>query len=1233
MRWDYLFSKAVLQRGMEYYKTKRVSSVMKRGATYQATVIGNGRRYDVEVYLTDSIHPTLYCNCDYAASGLHCKHMAAVMCAIDDGFVERQEETAKLQEEQRHYRVYPFASDGESGEYRFFDLARMTTLLPFYEDTCRAAKEMIASGAVVAQSIEVGYLDHVSSQEQKGIFRGNFKRERFSYPLEMAFDRTAITVAKCNVPGCFCNYSTLRRYSYYSRDEQKLCVHLTALLFLLDQKLKDEQIGDATDSGAHLLLQEYRGIKAKRQAVDVLETSTVILEPQLVRELDNLFVSFKVGRDRMYVVKDLEELVVCVEERETLSLGTKASLDFSTAQFTERARSFYDFIWNVVTGEQNRRTYARESLRYRDDTSENIKARIPLYGKRLDDFFDLASGSRIVFSDRQSVSKGHFMIKFAEKNPRLELTLQKEEDDRGVFHGVRLTGAVPVLFEGQGYHYFFEEQAFYRIPKQQDRHLLALLAAAKGNRTLSMTIGRRYLSEFYYRVLPSVKEFAHVEEPDREVVEKYLPPEVTFAFLLDADAKNIYCRALAKYGEQECNLMDWRMGELRKEEFRDVQLESEALNVVEELFCRKDWERKQFHCGQDTDQIYAFLESGVGRLLELGEVKSTDAFRRLRIRRKVKLTVGVSVKSDIMDLQVTSEELSQEELLDILQSYQYRKKYYRLRNGDFLNLDEQNLRQLADMFEAMHITAREFVEGKMQLPLYRALYLDKMLEESEGLYTNRDQHFKQLVKNFKTVEDSDFEIPAKLLGVMRKYQKYGHRWLRTLEHFGFGGILADDMGLGKTLQVISVILAAASAHKERPDEAEYLPSLVVTPASLVYNWQEEFRRFAPEIRVLIVAGLQEERRELIKNYREYDVLITSYDLLKRDIAEYEDKEFLYQVIDEAQYIKNHTTAAAKSVKVIKSRVRYALTGTPIENRLSELWSIFDYLMPGYLYGYETFRRELEIPIAKNKEEQATARLRKMVSPFILRRLKSDVLKDLPEKLEEVCYAHMEEKQQQVYDGQVVHMQQMLAASDDEDFRKNKFLVLAELMKIRQICCDPALLFEDYRGESAKREACMELVHAAIEGEHKVLIFSQFTSMLELLEKDLRAEKISYYKIIGETPKERRVELVRAFNEDDTPIFLISLKAGGTGLNLTGADIVIHYDPWWNLAVQNQATDRAHRIGQTKVVSVYKLIVKDSIEEKILHMQEEKKNLADEILSGENGGIANLSREELLELLV
>ena len=455
----------------------------------------------------------------------------------------------------------------------------------------------------------------------------------------------------------------------------------------------------------------------------------------------------------------------------------------------------------------------------------------------------------------------------------------------------------------------------------------------------------------------------------------------------------------------------------------------------------------------------------------------------------------------------------------------------------------------------------------------------------------------------------------------------GYRWLRTLDAHRFGGILADDMGLGKTLQVITVLLAV---RNENPEERR--PSLIVSPASLVYNWKEEIRTFADSLKAVTVTGTRKERKEIIENREDADVLITSYDLLKRDISMYEGAQFRFLVADEAQYIKNHNTAAAKSLKLVRADTRYALTGTPIENRLTELWSIFDFLMPGLLYSFEEFRSGIETPIVKSGDEEARGRLRRMVTSFILRRKKNEVLKDLPEKLEELRYAHMESKQQKLYDGQVVRMRKKLQTADESDFRKGKIEILAELTHIRQICCDPSLLFEDYDGQSAKKELCLELIDSLIDGEHRALIFSQFTTMLGKLEEELKKKGIEYYKITGATPKERRIELVRKFNAGTVPLFLISLKAGGTGLNLTGADVVIHYDPWWNLAVQDQATDRAHRIGQTKVVNVYKLIVKGTIEEKIVEMQESKRQLADDILQADGVSSAAFSREELLELL-
>ena len=394
----------------------------------------------------------------------------------------------------------------------------------------------------------------------------------------------------------------------------------------------------------------------------------------------------------------------------------------------------------------------------------------------------------------------------------------------------------------------------------------------------------------------------------------------------------------------------------------------------------------------------------------------------------------------------------------------------------------------------------------------------------------------------------------------------------------------------------------------------------------------EFARFAPGLRVCLIAGSQEERRQRIHDYKNWDVLVTSYDLLKRDGAEYEGISFASQILDEAQYIKNHATAAAKAVKIIRSRVRFALTGTPIENRLSELWSIFDFLMPGFLYGYTHFREKLEAPIVKLEDKEALERLGKLTAPFILRRLKRDVLTELPPKNESVFYTEMSEEQRKLYLAVLAQAQQKLRERDTPFLGQNKLAVLAMLTKLRQICCDPGLCYAGYKGGSAKLDSCIELILEARDNGHKLLLFSQFTSMLAVLEERLLREGVSSFLLQGSTPREERAELVRRFNEDDTTVFLISLKAGGTGLNLTGADMVIHYDPWWNLAAQNQATDRAYRIGQDKKVTVFKLIMKDTVEENMLRLQQMKQSLADGVITEGTMELSSLTGRDVMRLL-
>ncbi len=1112
------------------------------------------------------------------------------------------------------------AKDRES---RYFDKDKISLSMNFGTSVQEKAKQLVRQNKIEFGEFSTGYVPEESRMVGQMCAVGIDKGRRFKVSVICAPDKVLYSECSCN--------ECVTHYGWYQ--EKKKCAYVYAVFTRLCDYLAEHDAGDSTDKSGMNLMNRFRKRHISQTVTQALsQTESLTLEPRLVREDDGLEVSFRYGGTRKYVVKELGRFCSLVRGEEKAVYGSKTELPHGEGVLDAQGRKWYAFIQRIVqedrkAGERQLRKsspwggyYSRGEMKF---------PTLDLMGGRLDQFYELVGENSLEYEDKTSYEKNKRFLHCAEEIPHIKMQLSPVlKGAWKSFQGLEVKCDMPEFYEGQESIYFIREDRLCRTGRGQLDRVMPLLEQAR-NGNVRFSIGKKNLSEFYYTVLPMFSDALEVLETDPDTIQANLPPQVEFTFYLDAPGNDLTCRIEARYGEQKVSCLDYFKKDVDIEgfpAFRMMNREQEVAYVAMQLFPEIDIEQEELKCERQEDSIYEILSHGLDTLAELGELQCTDRFNRLSIMKKLTVAVGVSVSQGMLNLDIDSTDVSREELLEILKSYRVHKKFHRLKNGDFLNLEgDENLAMLNEMLETMRIPPKEFVKGKMQLPLYRTLYLDKMLEGSAGIYSKRDSHFKNLVKEFKTVNDADYEEPETLRRVMRNYQRTGYKWLRVLASRGFGGILADEMGLGKTLQMIAVLLASKN-------EGTAGTSLIVCPAALVYNWVEEFAHFAPELKVEAVAGGQEVRRQKIADALQCDVLVTSYDLLKRDIDQYEGIRFLYEVIDEAQYIKNHTTAAAKAVKVVQSEHRFALTGTPIENSLSELWSIFDFLMPGFLYGYETFRREFEVPVVKNNDDDAMKRLQRIAAPFILRRCKNDVLSDLPDKMEENRYVQLEEEQRRLYDAQVVHMQAMLSKQNNEDFSKNKLKVLAELTKLRQICCDPSLCFEDYGGESAKLESCMELVDSAIDGGHRILLFSQFTSMIAILQERLTEKGVAFYTITGSTAKEKRLQLVKEFNEGDTPVFLISLKAGGVGLNLTGADVVIHYDPWWNLAVQNQATDRAHRIGQTKKVTVYKLIVRKSIEEKIQKLQEKKRGLAEQILGAEAADIGSMSREELLELL-
>ena len=1121
---------------------------------------------------------------------------------------KRREAEKKKKEAQKLSAASFFPGEEPSGTY--FDLKRALRGMKTNQYAVEKANAFLAADGVRLSDTALSF----SASGQQVLTAKGWVDDEDSG----SYVRTSLESDKFESLQCSCSPP----YYYFSSSDE-LCGHKLALLTKLREFIHRENPGDATDRAADAFLMAMDGYAAVPEADEQDEPQRlrcVSLKPRLLLEDGHLTLSYKIGQlgGKQLLLRAYRDFLDALESHTLFQLNKSMSLDFRAHDLTEDSLPWLTFLQRRMS--ETEIANDQVSYGYYNARTLKVKTRDELAGAMLDRFYEMAEGSRVEYS----VERAETMLRVGHANMRVSLSTSRIPES-GPLLGVAVSGKMPVILKGSAGSYMLTSDSLSKITREEELALRPFRSASDASGNISFRIGKERLAEYYYRVLPQLTQSPYVDLEDAcaEEAEALLPPEPQFRFRLDLDSALgiITCEVLVRYGEAS----PFRLPcPAHPNQYRDAVQEERVLRTVNRYFPKLLRAQALHYLNYSDDALYSVLTETVTELQRFGLVEGSDAINRAPLKPMPQLRVGVSVESGLLEIELLSRDMSPEELLGVLESYRQKKRYHRLRSGAFLALErDSQLAELETLSAGMDFSLEDAIQGGARVPMYRALYLDSLLEEHDAIVSNRDRTYRALIKNFHTIRDADFEVPNAQAEILRPYQVHGYKWLRTLAAAGFGGILADEMGLGKTLQFISLVQALS-------DAGSMSLALVVCPASLVYNWQEEFQRFAPGLQTQVMTGPAAQRKSRFAELAEGTVCITSYDLLRQDIAEYRKKSFSVMVLDEAQYIKNQKAAMTKAVKAIRSDLRFALTGTPIENRLAELWSIFDYLMPGFLYSYPEFSRRLETPIVKQKDRDATARLKQMTAPFILRRLKADVLKDLPAKLEEVRYTRFEDEQRKIYDGQVVRMKQLVARSEGSG--EDKLRLFSELTRIRQICCDPSLLLEGYTGGSAKRSACMELIQSAIGGGHRMLVFSQFTSMLALLEADLAEAGIPCFKLTGATPKEQRLHLVREFNEGSTPVFLISLKAGGTGLNLTGADVVIHYDPWWNLAAQNQATDRAHRIGQQNQVTVYRIIVKDTIEERILAMQEAKHDLAEAVLSGEGQSLAALSNEELLALL-
>ena len=1014
------------------------------------------------------------------------------------------------------------------------------------------------------------------------------------------------------------------------------CVHAKALQEAFARQQKAEHTPPvSTSPEIRMMIREY----TNREVARILgeeEREPVYLHPYLQIRRGEVLLEARIGREKRYIVKNLLEFAQAVHSGKRVEYGKGMAFEHVPSAFAPESRPFLDLLLEEADA------YIRhyEEMRGHAGLPLPVMRALTLGSAARDRLFDLLEGKEVQTEDEKGAER---VCRVERKDPRFPVEVEARGDGIAVTVPSALTSfrGEQRLYVADGLHLFgcselYTETmgVFLEQMEQGGREC----GSRKEKREL--LVGSRDIPLFYARVLEGMEALGILQSPEIDW-EKYRPEALKARFEFDSDSPDeLRLRPTLSYGDFTFSpLADEHVP---REICRDVPAEFYISRLITRYFSYWEDESGELVIRGDEEALYQVLSEGMPQFQEVGEVWLSESVRHLRVLPPPEVSMGVSLGGGWLDLKIETAGIDPAELLQVLSEYRQKKKYYRMKNGEFLQLSGGGLQALDSLTADLGLTKSEFQAGEAKIPAYRAFYLDSLSGDGRMKLFQRDEAYGMMVRDLKTAQSVSYAVPAVLEKTLREYQKIGYTWMRTLARYHFGGILADDMGLGKTLQVIALLTAfyqekteQKAAGNEGSGSELPLPSLIVCPASLVYNWGQEFARFSPGIRVLLIAGTAKERQEQLEEQMRMEasegaqVIITSYDLLKRDRAAYLGRTFEYEIIDEAQVIKNAKTQGAKAVKEISANVRFALTGTPVENRLSELWSIFDFLMPGFLYGYRKFRERYELPIVKNQDPEALTALRRMTGPFVLRRLKKDVLRELPGKEERIVYSAASGRQQKLYTASALKLKEALAGGAWSG--NGKLEVLSQLMRLRQICCDPALCFEDYTGESAKLETCVSLIASASAAGHKILLFSQFASMLERIRERLLQEGISSHLLVGATPKEERSRMVQAFASDEVPVFLISLKAGGTGLNLTAADIVIHYDPWWNVAAQNQATDRAYRIGQEKPVTVYKLILKDTIEENLLKLQNAKLALAAQVVSEGMVSLGDLSQNELMEL--
>ncbi len=1047
---------------------------------------------------------------------------------------------------------------------------------------------------------ENGTFEEISIQEEtrgrgyivEGVFRARYYKNKMKIKVD---DRYNITNAQCD---CF---STGNR-----------CAHIGALM------LKVAEIPERTMLPYYVSSKKDTFEQRKMEQVRRAQLHDLVVGQSLSEDLIKQFKSRFEEELRMLTQSDLAKIqLVMGEEEYGYRRGMPVAtfkVGFDKSYIVKDIRKFLGYFVNHETVRYGKTMTLKHSYEYFDDVSLKIIAFMQrnesvdtdVYGKYKDIL--LATCYDDFYSTFSELPWEYTKLRFHEELGRISLTVEEIIHEGRLFYKIDCDTNFDLDTLSSKHAYEFTTGQVTKFQLDEDGKSMQLLMSFTHDRKI--VLSHEQMNEFYKYVLSDLDIYVDFED----LMPYISMPEVAniqvFADITDEGMISITMNY--EEGGKKCFAF--------QERNTPISIEVERVETLIRSFADAiDEEASRALIDINHESAYVFAQEGIQRLMKMCEVFVSEALQGFGKSKTIQMSVGVAFEHDLLSIEIDSLDIDKSEIANVLSSYRRKKKFHRLKDGQLLSLNSNELSELDDLFQQLHISASELKDGKMNVPTYRSFMVDQIAKGSKHVDFTRTQRFRDFMSNFK--KNNDFEIHDKYMPILRDYQQQGVQWLGKMSHYQFGGILADDMGLGKTLQMISFL-------ESQPNDK---PHLVVCPASLLLNWNDEIMKFDSGLRTLCLNGSVQARAELISQIPQYDLVITSYDYLRRDIDELERFEFATVILDEAQYIKNQKTKNAHCVKRINAKNHFALTGTPIENSLAELWSIFDFLMPGYLYSYHYFLNNFEKPIVKENDQNAQTQLKRLVEPFILRRNKQEVLKELPDKIENTYMMNFSEDEQKLYLANLSQINQSLQEMLNVE-APDRIQVLAMLTRLRQICCEPRMVYENIHHASSKLRGCMELIEALARSKKKILLFSSFTSALDLIAEELRKHSISYVMLTGSTEKLKRKQLVDQFQSDDTTVFLISLKAGGTGLNLTAAQAVIHYDPWWNLSAQNQATDRAYRIGQENNVQVFKLIMKDSIEEKIQDLQRIKQGLSDVFVENSSGSITTMSMNEIIDLL-